>query len=69
MEIVSSVNKNNFLLLHKDISIINNRKPVPVASLSEERIVFDRSNTGIAGSKPARGIYMLPRFSVLYCPV
>jgi hypothetical protein len=36
---------------------------------SKARIVFDRSNTGTAGSNPARGMYVCPRFIVLCCPV
>jgi len=33
------------------------------------RAVFNRSNTGIMGSNPARDMDVLPRFSLLYCPV
>jgi hypothetical protein len=36
---------------------------------SKARTVFDRSNTRIVGSNPARGMNVCPRFSVLYCPV
>jgi hypothetical protein len=43
--------------------------PVPVAARSKTRNVFDRSNTRIAGSNPARGIDVCPYFSVLCCPV
>jgi hypothetical protein len=43
--------------------------PVPVAERSEERTVFGRSNTGIVGSNPTRGMDVCPRFSVLCCPV
>jgi hypothetical protein len=31
--------------------------------------VYDLSNIEIAGSNPARGMDMCPRFSVLCCPV
>jgi hypothetical protein len=40
-----------------------------MAAQSEARTVFDRSNTGIAISNPARGRDVCPRFSVLCCPV
>jgi hypothetical protein len=40
-----------------------------MAARSKARTVFNRSNTGIVGSNPARGMYMCPRFSVLCCPV
>jgi hypothetical protein len=33
------------------------------------RSVSDLSNTGIAGSNPARGMDVCPRFSVSCCPV
>jgi hypothetical protein len=36
-----------------------------VAARSKVRTVFDRLNTGIMGSKPARGMDVCPRFSVL----
>jgi hypothetical protein len=35
---------------------------------SEPRTVFGRSNNGIAGSNPARGMDVCRRFSVLCCP-
>jgi hypothetical protein len=41
--------------------------PVPVAERSEARTVFDRSNSGIMGSNPPRGMDLCPRFSVLCC--
>jgi hypothetical protein len=44
-------------------------EPVPMAARSEARTVFDRSNTVIAGSNPARGIDKSPRSPVLCCPV
>jgi len=40
-----------------------------MAALSKARTAFDRSNTGIVGSNPARGIDVCLRFSVLFCPV
>jgi hypothetical protein len=43
--------------------------PVPMAARPKARTVFDRSNTGIVGSNPDRGIDVCPRFSVLCCPV
>jgi hypothetical protein len=38
-----------------------------MAVRSKARNVFDRSNTGIAGSNPNRGMDVCPRFSVLCC--
>jgi len=35
-----------------------------MAARSEARTVFDRSNTGIVGSNPDRGMELCPRFSV-----
>jgi hypothetical protein len=43
--------------------------PDPMAALSKARTVFDRSNIGIAGSNPALGMDVCPRFSVLCCAV
>jgi hypothetical protein len=43
--------------------------PVPVAARSAAGTVFDRSNTGIAGSNPTRGTDVCPRFSVLCSPM
>jgi hypothetical protein len=43
--------------------------PVPITELSKARTAFDRSNTGIVGSNPIRGMGVCPRFSVLCCPV
>jgi len=40
-----------------------------MAALSKARMVFDRSNTGIVGSNPSRGMDEHPRFSILRCPV
>jgi hypothetical protein len=40
-----------------------------MAAWSKSRTVFDRSNIGIAGSNPARGMDVCPRFSVLCCPM
>jgi len=37
--------------------------------LSETPTDFDRSNTGLVGSNPARGMDLCLRFSVLCCPV
>jgi hypothetical protein len=36
---------------------------------SKANTVFGRSNIGIAGSNPARGMDICLRFSVLCCPV
>jgi hypothetical protein len=36
---------------------------------SKASTVFGRSNIEIAGSNPARGMDVCPRFSVLCCPV
>jgi hypothetical protein len=35
----------------------------------EARTVFGRSNTGIVGSNPTRGMDVCPRLSVSCCPV
>jgi hypothetical protein len=35
---------------------------VPMAERSEERTVFGRSNIGIVGSNPTRGMDVCPRF-------
>jgi hypothetical protein len=43
--------------------------PVPMDARSKARTVFGRSNTGIVGSNPARGMDVCPRFSVLCFPV
>jgi hypothetical protein len=40
-----------------------------MAARSQARNVFDRSNTGIVGLNPARGMDACPRFSVLCSPV
>jgi hypothetical protein len=42
-------------------------RPVPMAARSRARTVFDRSNIGIVGSYPARGIYMC--VSAFFCVV
>jgi hypothetical protein len=44
-------------------------RPVPVAAPSEARSAFDRSNTGIVGSNPARVMDVCPRFCLLCCLV
>jgi hypothetical protein len=40
-----------------------------MAALSKASTVFGRSNTGIMGSSPPKGMYACSRFSVLCCPV
>jgi hypothetical protein len=40
-----------------------------MSELSKARTVFGRSNTGIVGLNPTRGMDVCPRFSVLCCPV
>jgi hypothetical protein len=40
-----------------------------MATQSKARTVFDRSNTGIVGLNPARGMDVCSRFYVLCCPV
>jgi hypothetical protein len=40
-----------------------------MAELSKASAVFGRSNIGIAGSNPARGMDVCLRLSVLCCPV
>jgi hypothetical protein len=47
------------------ISKINSLLAVKLAARSEARTDFDRSNTGIVSSNPARGMDMCPRLSVL----
>jgi len=55
--------------IRTEILIKIGKEPVPMAELSEARIVFGRSKTGIVGSNPTRGMDVCPRFSVLCCPV
>jgi hypothetical protein len=43
--------------------------PVWMAERSKSSTVYDRSNIGITGSNPARGMDVCPRVSVLCCPV
>jgi hypothetical protein len=43
--------------------------PVSIAARSKSSTAFDRSNIGIAGSNPARGMDVCLCFSVLCCPV
>jgi hypothetical protein len=43
--------------------------PISIAERSEASTVFGRSNVGMAGSNPARGMDVCLRFSVLCCPV
>jgi hypothetical protein len=40
-----------------------------MAARSKARTDFYRSNTGIVGSNPARGMDVCSHFSVLCCPV
>jgi len=40
-----------------------------MAKQSKASTVYNRSNTGIAGSNPAWGMHVCPRVSVLCCPV
>jgi hypothetical protein len=42
---------------------------VSMAEQSKACTVYDRLNIGIAGSNPAQGMDMCPRFSVLCWPV
>jgi hypothetical protein len=48
---------------------LNEQMPIPMTAQSKARTVFDRSNTGIVGSNPARGMDVCPRFSMLCCSV
>jgi hypothetical protein len=48
---------------------INGIVPVRMDALSKARTAFNRSNTGIVISNPARGMDVCPRFSVFCCPV
>jgi hypothetical protein len=48
---------------------VSSLHPAPIAAQSKASTVFDRSNIGIAGSNPAQGMDVCPRFSVLCCPV
>jgi hypothetical protein len=45
------------------------KKQVSMAERSKSSTVFGRSNIGIAGSNPARGMDVCLRLSVLCCPV
>jgi hypothetical protein len=40
-----------------------------MAARSKAHMVFHRSNPGIVGSNPTRGMDVCLRFSVLFCPV
>jgi hypothetical protein len=43
--------------------------PVPVAAQSKARTVFDRSNTGIVGSDPARSVEVGACVRAFFCVV
>jgi hypothetical protein len=45
------------------------RLPVSMTERSKASTVFGRSNIGIAGSNPTRGMDVCLRLSVLCCPV
>jgi len=62
-------NINCLLIRNTEIAFIFHNQTVPTASQSKARTVFDRLNTGIVGSNPARGMDVCPRLSVLCCPV
>jgi hypothetical protein len=62
---LDTVDHGFFVELYQELLYL----PVPVAARSKVRTVFDRSNTGIAGSNPARGMDVFPQVSVLCCPV
>jgi hypothetical protein len=49
--------------------ISSDTKSVLMAARSNACTVFGRSNIGIAGSNPARGMDVCSRISVLSCPV
>jgi hypothetical protein len=51
------------------MNMIDWLEPIPMAALSKARTVFGRSNTGIVGSNPARGMDVFLHFSVLIYPV
>jgi len=51
------------------LGIVHQKLPVPMAAQSRTRAVFNRSNTGIVGSNPARGMDVCAGFSVLCWPV
>jgi hypothetical protein len=61
MELYSSQSLNIF--------IHGSKLPVSIAARSKASTVFGRSNIGIAGSNPARGMDVCLCFSVLCCPV
>jgi hypothetical protein len=63
-QVLTNDDNINILLKNTNIS-----QPVPMAAQPKARTIFDRSNTGIVGSNPARGIDVCPRVSVLCCPV
>jgi hypothetical protein len=58
-----------FSFLATSLHLIAKESPVSIAELSETCTVYDRLNIEIAGSNPARGMYVCLRVSVLCCPV
>jgi hypothetical protein len=68
----SEYNTNNsYKVVTPSVGVINNDDDDDdnMAGRSKARTVFDRLNTTVLGSNPARGMYVCPRFSVLCCPV
>jgi hypothetical protein len=62
--IVSSTNVNTLIYRLNFCEL-----PVSTAARSKASTVFGRSNIGIAGSNPSRGMDVCLCFSVLSCPV
>jgi hypothetical protein len=52
------------IYLHTKFHIFN-YSPVSIAERSKSCTAYDRSNIGIAGSNPARGMDVFPRFCVV----
>jgi hypothetical protein len=53
---------NPMLEEEDDFTLKDYKMPVPMAARSEARTVFGNSNTGFAGSNPARGMDVGLRF-------
>jgi hypothetical protein len=66
-----SYNSTSSLCLHGVVlnETMDISSPVSMAVRSKASTVFGRSNIGIAGSNPARGMDVCLCFSVLCCPV
>jgi hypothetical protein len=64
-------NAHKWTLVKQEINLVHywTKLPVQMSARSKARAVFDRSNTGIVGSNPARCMDVCSHFSVLCCSV